>query len=270
MRSGRKPERVVAVLECHNLGIESPHRCFTLELIDIECDAHMKAVPVDDAVREHLPLRYSKLPGQLVESRYLIAEVVDADAIDAGVESIDGQALDQHSIGERLDHIVAQLEVGQPLGHPQGKVFAGHRCHGGSSVNYIGSKTHPSSFAAFRPPFSAVALCAHTAQERSRVAARLPGRSVARGGSRPALVGPDSSTSATHATTASSHRSLASARSRACVIRRTAVIRLLEIGDPPRAAGSRSPPGWLATHDAIRANARRWPARPAAVAPPKA
>src|SRR3954464_1106027 len=103
MRSGRKPDRITALSACGKSEIEFTHRNLALELVDVERDAHMESVPVDDAVGEDLQLCNAVLRRQDVQPRHLITKVVDANAVNAGIKPADRQTVNQYSISEPAD-----------------------------------------------------------------------------------------------------------------------------------------------------------------------
>src|SRR5690349_11136862 len=113
IRSGRKPDRNPEWSAFSNSVYKVAHQPSALELVHAERNAHVEPVPADDAVREDFPLSNTSLRGQVLQPRQLVAEIVDADAVHAGIESCDGQTVDQDPICETRDSGVAQFKVGQ-------------------------------------------------------------------------------------------------------------------------------------------------------------
>src|SRR4051812_11171578 len=105
MRSGRNPDRIGPCSAV--LVAESSIDAFAREFIDVERDLDVEAVPIDDAVREDFPLFDALLYRQAAEVGDLVGEVVDADTVDAGVESSDRESFDDHAISEGFDDVVA-------------------------------------------------------------------------------------------------------------------------------------------------------------------
>src|SRR5690348_18463147 len=99
MPSGRKPDRGSCVVAGAASVLEPTRRDPALQLVHLERDLNVEAVPVDDAVREDLPLRDAALDAGL-ELRELLRPVVHADPVDAGVEPRDVEAVDQHTVDE--------------------------------------------------------------------------------------------------------------------------------------------------------------------------
>src|SRR6187402_3090185 len=107
MRSGRKPDRMVTSPVDAGSVAEATIESLAFELVHLEGDAHVEAVPVDDSVREDFPLRDAVLGAEGIQARHLVGEVIDADAVHAGIEPEDAQALDHYSVGNCLDRVVA-------------------------------------------------------------------------------------------------------------------------------------------------------------------
>src|ERR1043166_586237 len=112
IRPGKNPDGA-AIPTSVDSALEVTHQPFALELVDVERDPDVEAVPGGDPVGKDLPLCNAELRGQMVQSRKAVGEIVATNPVDARIEATDRQAVDQHPICERRDHVVAQVEVGQ-------------------------------------------------------------------------------------------------------------------------------------------------------------
>src|SRR4051794_28066052 len=114
MRSERNPDGDGSTAGGELSSVEATRRDPALELVDLERRTHVEQIPLDDPVREDLPLGDTSVDFQL-HLRQLARPVVDADAVDAGIEAPDLEPVDHHTVREALDHRVRKLVTRQTL-----------------------------------------------------------------------------------------------------------------------------------------------------------